>query len=321
LSDSRVTLKTLAHSAPLRLVWTLLLFLGVNVALDRLHVAVVTRPANSTDWIYRNAAVALFVLWLSVRVLEGRRLRDVGLGLRGAPRDILGGFLVGAAAVTIIVGVLAGLGAYRIEGLLTVPNGTTRTALFARAVIALAFVALSEEIKTRGILFRLLEQSLGTWIAIALSALGFGFVHWANPGATLWGSLAIALEGGVLLAALYAATRSLWLPIGVHWGWNLFEGPVWGTLVSGNPVAILSRAHLSGPAVLTGGQFGPEAGLPALCVGGALGLGAVVWMVRRGATVAPPWMAHRQGGLAAARQWPPNSTALVGNGDSPGDSR
>jgi membrane protease YdiL (CAAX protease family) len=315
-----LTLKTLAHSAPLRLVWTLLLFLGVNVALDRLHIAVVTQPATSTDWIYRNAAVALFVLWLSVRVLEGRRLRDVGLGLRGAPRNILGGFLVGAAAVTIIVGVLAALGAYRIEGLLT-PSGTTRAALFARAFIALAFVALSEEIKTRGILFRLLEQSLGTWIAIALSALGFGFVHWANPGATLWGSLAIALEGGVLLAALYAATRSLWLPIGVHWGWNLFEGPVWGALVSGNSVAVFTRAHLAGPAVLTGGQFGPEAGLPALCVGGALGLGAVLWMIRRGATIAPPWMAQRQGGLAAAPQLSPDSAALVGNGDSPGDSR
>jgi hypothetical protein len=85
-----VTLKTLARSAPLRLVWTLLLFLGVNAALDRLHVAVVTRPATSTDWIYRNAAVALFVLWLSVRVLEDlprwvRTARRQG-GLAAAPQ-------------------------------------------------------------------------------------------------------------------------------------------------------------------------------------------------------------------------------------------
>ena len=91
------------------------------------------------------------------------------------------------------------------------------------AILAVLLMAW-EELRDRGILFRLLEQNLGTWGALGLSAVAFGFSHWKNPGATWWSSLAIALEGGVLLAALYAATRSLWIPIGVHWSWNLFEG-------------------------------------------------------------------------------------------------
>ncbi|HEY3588415.1 MAG TPA: CPBP family intramembrane glutamic endopeptidase, partial [Myxococcaceae bacterium] len=190
-------------------------------------------------------------------------------------------------------GILAGVGAYRIEGLWPLDPGTNRAGWFALTVLGLFLVGFAEEIRNRGILFRLLEQNLGTWVALGLSALAFGFAHWQNPGATWWSSLAIALEGGVLLAALYAATRSLWLPIGVHWAWNLFEGPVFGTAVSGNSVGALARGAFTGPSWLTGGPFGPEAGLPALVIGGVAGVLAVVWMVRRGEVHPPAWARSR----------------------------
>ena len=161
-------------------------------------------------------------------------------------------------------------------------------------MLGLFLVGFAEEVRNRGIFFRLLEQNLGTWIAVALSAVAFGFAHWKNPGATVWSSLAIAFEGGVLLAALYAATRSLWVPIGIHWAWNLVEGPVFGAAVSGNTVGALARGVFTGPDWLTGGAFGPEAGLPSLVVGGVLGGLAVAWMVRRGEVRPPPWMRSRQ---------------------------
>jgi uncharacterized protein len=287
-----VKIKTLLLSAPFRLLWTLAIYIGTNGALNALAIAS-GRP-GSIPWVVRNAVVALGVFWVSVRLLEGKRLREAGLDLRRAPAELAEGFGLGAVIVGTIIGALALVGAYRIDGLWPLEAGTTRAGWFGLTVVGLFLVGLAEELRNRGILFRLLEQSLGTWIAVALSALAFGFVHWTNPGATLWSSLAIALEGGVLLAALYAATRSLWIPIGVHWAWNLFEGPVFGAAVSGNSVGALARGVLTGPAWLTGGQFGPEAGLPALIVGGALGALAVVWMVRRGEVQPPPWVRARR---------------------------
>ena len=56
----------------------------------------------------------------------------------------------------------------------------------------------------------------------------FGLIHAANKGATLESTLAIALEAGILLAASYILTRSLWLPIGLHFGWNFTEGGIFG---------------------------------------------------------------------------------------------
>ncbi len=288
-----MTLRRLVLSAPLRLVWTVALFIGANAVLDRLDIARAGRP-GSIAWVVRNVAVALGVFWLSVRWLEGKRLHEAGLDIRRAPAELARGFGIGAAIVSTIVGALAAAGAYRIQGLWPLDAGTSRPGRFALLVLALFLVGFAEEVRNRGIVFRLLEQSLGTWVALALSAVAFGFAHWSNPGATAWSSLAIALEGGVLLAALYAATRSLWLPIGVHWAWNLFEGPVFGAAVSGNAVNALARGVLTGPAWLTGGSFGPEAGIPALVVGGIAGLGAVGWLLRRGQVRPGPWARRRE---------------------------
>lgn len=286
-------LKTLILSAPLRLVWTVLLFLGTNAVLDWLDVARAGRQGSVT-WVYRNAAVALGVFWVSVRLLEGKRLREAGLDPRRAPAELALGFGMGAVIVSAIIGALAAAGAYSIQGLWPLDAGASRTGLFGFLVLGLFLVGFAEEVRNRGILFRLLEQSLGTWVALGLSSLAFGFMHWKNPGASMWSSLAIALEGGVLVAAVYAATRSLWLPIGIHWAWNLLEGPVWGAQVSGNSVGALAQGRFSGPTWLTGGAFGPEAGLPALVVGGVAGALAVIWMVRRGEVQPGPWTRSRR---------------------------
>lgn len=102
-----------------------------------------------------------------------------------------------------------------------------------RALAIAIASAVGEEIVFRGVVFRLLEARLGTTIALVLSAAAFGLLHAGNPGAT-WGStLAIACESGVLLGLAYAASRALWLPIGLHFGWNFTEGGVFGAAVSG----------------------------------------------------------------------------------------
>ncbi|WP_326953758.1 CPBP family intramembrane glutamic endopeptidase [Amycolatopsis sp. NBC_01286] len=130
---------------------------------------------------------------------------------------------------------------------------------------SMASVAVTEELLFRGVLHRILEQRAGSVIAIVVSSLLFGLTHLINGNATLWGTLAIAVEGGTMLAVAYTATRSLWLPIGLHFAWNWLQGGVFGTAVSGaDSEPGLLRTVLSGPDALTGGSFGPEAGLFAL---------------------------------------------------------
>ncbi len=127
-------------------------------------------------------------------------------------------------------------------------------------------VAVAEELLFRGVLFRIMEGRIGTAGALAVSTLLFGALHLVNPNATLWGALSIALTGGFLMTAAYVATRALWLPIGLHFAWNFTQSGIFGVTISGADVPShgLLNVTLSGPSVLTGGTFGPEASLLAL---------------------------------------------------------
>jgi uncharacterized protein len=271
----------------LRLVWTLVLLGLVEGALFFL-VPNMARLDNVTlRGALRNALVVSFTLWASVSLFEGKTLAaSVGLSLRGAPARFGSGFLAGAGLLTAVTGTLWLCGAYHVVGLGT---GATPSAL-GYAALVFFFAAVFEEVLFRGILFRLLEQGLGTWVALALSALLFGFIHFANPGATTLSALAIALEAGVLLAAAYVATRSLWVPIGLHTAWNFFEGPVYGARVSGVGLPSLFDARFNGPVWLTGGAFGPEAGLAATLLGAGLGGAFLVLAWRRGQLFTPSWL-------------------------------
>ncbi|MET7336701.1 CPBP family intramembrane glutamic endopeptidase [Nonomuraea sp. NPDC005650] len=147
----------------------------------------------------------------------------------------------------------------------------------------MASVAVAEELLFRGVLFRIVEERTGTVIALVVSAVLFGATHLVNVNATLWGALSLALTGGTMTAAAYVATRSLWLPISLHFAWNFTHAGIFGVVLSGSnlPPHGLLNATLSGPAPLTGGTFGPEASLLALLV--CLGP-TVVWLRRAART-------------------------------------
>jgi membrane protease YdiL (CAAX protease family) len=123
-----------------------------------------------------------------------------------------------------------------------------------------------EEIVFRGVVFRLLEEWGGTTVGLAASALLFGGLHCLNPQATLLGVAAIVLLGGIMLAAAYVLTRRLWLPIGIHAGWNFAEGGIFGVPTSGFATKGLLVGELCGPVWLSGGSFGPESSIVAVVV-------------------------------------------------------
>lgn len=92
-------------------------------------------------------------------------------------------------------------------------------------------------------------------------------VHISNDNASLWSSIAIALEAGTLLAAAYMWSKNLLFPIGIHWAWNFVQGYIYGAPVSGNKVTPLLTSSVSGNEYLSGGSFGPEASIVAVIIG------------------------------------------------------
>ncbi|MFD4637816.1 CPBP family intramembrane glutamic endopeptidase [Lentzea sp. NPDC058436] len=226
------------------------------------------------------AALALAAYTWIVRKTEHREPTEVSL--RTAPGALGRGVLIGLAMFGAVILNIAFLGGYEVRGMGSV---TGTIAIFGFMVA----VAVTEELLFRGVLFRIVEEKIGTWLALVLSGLVFGFAHLPNPGATVWSSLAIAIEAGLMLGAAYVATRNLWVPIGVHFAWNFAQGGIFSTSVSGQdaPQGLLDGVT-SGPAILTGGDFGPEASAYSVLAG------VVV-------TVAFLWLAKRRGNLVPRR--------------------
>lgn len=203
-------------------------------------------------------------------------LRQLGLGLAGS-----------FALMTAIVAVAALLGGYRLSGW---GGATSWPMLLFLAGLQAGFF---EELVSRGILFRFFEEFGGSWFALALSSAIFGGLHIFNDNATWFSVTAIALEAGILLGGAYMLTRSLWLPVGLHFGWNVTQGFVWDVPVSGNAVDGLVESHPAGTDLISGGAFGLEASLVALVLAGAAGVWLIVLAVRKGEVMRPWWVRRR----------------------------
>ncbi len=229
---------------------------------------------------------------LAVRWLEHRHAFE--FGRRGAARELGSGLALGAALFATTIGVLATTGTYRVVA--------TSSPVAALVPLASAIGAgVLEEVLFRGVLFRLIEEALGTWTALAVSSALFGFGHLMNPAATLQGVLAIAFEAGVLLGAAYLVTRRLWLAIGVHAGWNFTQSGIFGVPTSGFAMPGLLQGRLDGPVWLSGGAFGAEASVVALAVCTLAGLGLLRLAYRRGRFVAPAWRRTPRAAAAVKR--------------------
>ena len=209
------------------------------------------------------------------------------LRVHGALRNIGVGLAVGALLFSGVVAIAAALGVYRISG-----DGDA-SRLIQQAISAAIAPAIVEELLFRGILFRWIEELAGSWAGLVVSSALFGLAHIMNPGATWFSSFCIFVEAGLLLGGAYMLTRSLWMPIALHFAWNFVQGAVFGLPVSGHPASGLVRAELQGPTLLSGGTFGLEASVIALVIASAAGVWLVIRAVRRGALIQPWWVRRR----------------------------
>lgn len=243
----------------MRLIVLLVVFFGASTLVGLVLGAVVGSTIAALVLGVAFAALLLLLYHGAVRLLERRRPDE----LRWS--DLGGGLLRGAGLglllFCVVIALIAVFGGYTIDGW-----GSVGDSLAALGVMT--GVAVAEELVFRGVLLRLLIEMTGTTWALAISAVVFGLVHLANPGATVWGALAIAVEAGLMLGAAYVAFRNLWVPIGLHLAWNWAQAGIFGVTVSGSDLKSLGlfEGTTSGSAVLTGGGFGPEASVFAILV-------------------------------------------------------
>jgi membrane protease YdiL (CAAX protease family) len=215
--------------------------------------------------------IAVYVLL--VRLVERRKVIELA-PVRGIPL-VLGGAVLGFALFCTVYAALWALGVAHWEGISG--HGSVLP-----AVVMAMISAVGEELGCRGGAYRIFEDSLGSAMAFILSAGLFGLLHAFNHGATTVSTAAIALEAGVLYAAAYAVSRNLWLPIGLHFAWNFTEGGVFGAAVSGGKANGILNVPLTGPDILTGRAFGPEASLVAVAVCSVAAIVLIFLAIRNG---------------------------------------
>ncbi|GAA1680058.1 type II CAAX endopeptidase family protein [Glycomyces endophyticus] len=263
----------------MRLVWQLL-----TVALVAFLGSQALNAVKGRPWLTLAIGLATAVLAVvAYRWVVGRTERRpvAELGRAGAVGRTSLGTLLGVVMFGFVIANIAFLGHYTVDGLGS-PGGAIGLIGF------MAVAAVTEELFFRGVLLRIVESRFGTWIALVFTSLLFGLTHLVNPNATLWGVIAIAIEAGGMLGAAYIATRNLWLPIGLHFGWNTAASSLFSTEVSGNgtPQGLLDAAT-SGPVAVSGGAFGPEGSLYAVALG-ALMTAVFLWIAKRRGNLVPP---------------------------------
>jgi len=246
------------------------------------------RFGSNLRYLAINAALLLVTAFF-IRIFDRRNFRTLGLWTyAGWAKEAALGVCIGGALIAATVGGIVASGGAYYTGL----SGDFLDFILKGSVTAVfvLLAAAAEEIAFRGYAFQRLVDSIGKLGAVlAVSAL-FGVGHIQNPSVTPLSTANTALAG-VLLAVAYLQTRGLWLPLGLHWAWNFFLGPVFGLPVSGFTSVFqpyLLKAQVGGPAWLTGAQYGPEGSiiLTVTCIA------AIVWLARTKSVFASPAMAE-----------------------------
>jgi uncharacterized protein len=201
------------------------------------------------------AAVANAVV---LRIYERAQLADIGLGWTAASRRNLALGLLGGlgAALIVVIGPIA----LRQADFVAVPNEHMQWPSLLFVSIVLLFGAVGEEMLFRGYLFQILVKAIGPFATMLPLAVLFGLAHSENLNFTFLG-FANTVLWGVLLGYAFILSGDLWLPIGLHFGWN-WALPLLGVNLSGFTMGVTGYSvHSNLRALWSGGDYGPEGGL------------------------------------------------------------
>jgi len=211
---------------------------------------------------YKSLIIGVVVAILAVasytvlyKFYEKRKITE--LSANRLLRNLFGGILLGVILQSLTIFVIYLYGEFSVV--------SVNSLIFLIPSLTMAFTsAIFEEILLRGIIFRLIEEKLGSYIALAISALIFGALHLANPNSSIVAALGIAIQAGLLLGAAYIYTKNLWFPIALHFAWNFTQSGIFGASTSGHAISkSLLTTKIEGAELITGGLFGPEGSIQA----------------------------------------------------------
>jgi len=268
----------------LRAGWRLLIHaIGYNVLLICISIPAlipIMLWSISPENLLLNSAIALFAVTPSVflarRFLDKRSITSLGLKFdRQVLADVMAGILIPFFVMGLIYLIEWSLGWLTFDGFAWEVDMVSTVILNSFLYLGIfIIVAWNEELLFRGYRLQNFSEGLNLTWGVLLSSIWFGIAHLTNPNTDAKLSVAIGIFlAGVFLAYGYLSTRQLWLPIGLHIGWNFFEGVIFGFPVSGLDIYRLIHIKVNGPVLWTGGAFGPEAGLvvlPGMLLGAAL---------------------------------------------------
>ena len=264
----------------LRAGWRLLLHIillfifGIIISIVAGFVGFVDESSTSILNQILNFIVITGSVYVARRWLDKKSFESLGLKLSTQTLfDILAGIAITFVQMGLIYILMLGLGWLTFEGFAWEfdPINVVISGVVT-AFVVFIFVGWNEELLSRGYHLQTIASGINLFWGVIISSAVFGLLHLGNPNAT-WVSAAGIFFAGIYLAYGYIRTKQLWLPIGLHIGWNFFEGVVFGFPVSGLDIYALTRIQVHGPELWTGGAFGPEAGLivlPSLLVGSGL---------------------------------------------------
>ena len=217
-----------------------------------------------------NLILILPLTYLFRRFLDGETVLSLGLArTRGWLRDVVAGLLLGTVLIGAIFAVEWAMGWLTVEGFRwQVQSPLLIMANLLMYLLLMVAVAFYEELAYRGYILQNLNADCAVVVAVVASSLLFGLFHGLNPNVT-WLALVNIFLAGVVLAACYLVTHSLWLPMAFHFSWNVVQGAIFSYPVSGIESEGLLVTSTGGNSLLTGGAFGPEGGLlstAALCL-------------------------------------------------------
>jgi len=257
-----------------------LLFLGLSVALHRSALEV----ANS-NWAFvaGHGSIlisATLVAWACGALFEELPFRALGCSPhRGWLKNFGLGSLLGAATLllaALLTTVTRGVH-FRFDA--AGPGAIGQT--LVGSLLIFVFAAAAEEMLFRGYPLQTLTRANLAWLGVLLTSVPFAAVHLNNPHAVPGFTFVNTALAGVWLAVAYLRTRSLWLPLALHWSWNWAQASLLGFPVSGieriAPAPLLQAIN-AGPDWLTGGAYGIEGG--AACTVALLISTIVLWRTK-----------------------------------------
>ncbi|MGA3040198.1 MAG: type II CAAX endopeptidase family protein [Bryobacteraceae bacterium] len=201
---------------------------------------------------------AAFSNSLCLRIYVRRGIAAIGLqGDRAALVNLGFGCLGGMAAAALV---LAGPLLFHAARIAPDPGSPASVSSFFFVSVLLLFGSAGEELLFRGFGFQVLLRALGGWTTILPVGVIFAVMHAGNPNAT-WLGLANTAGFGILFGYAFLRSHDIWLPIGVHFGWN-FTLPLFGVNVSGLTMRLTGfTMRWSAGKLWSGGEYGPEASI------------------------------------------------------------